>query len=512
MADFQTDLARGRYDVKFFALRFLGIELHPGQVRMAEAYMFRDPTGWRAAYLTIAVAAGNRAGKTLALAIVIMHSCIYKMGSKPPQGGSAEEVRQWRVRPYMWFHFAIAQEIADLVYTEIVMILQGTHGAQHDGRCPLSEEVPHVAEWTKAYHSDYRWIVFDSMFGGAEIHFRTTGERALGSLGRDMHGLSFDECGLESRLDWIIKNVLQMRRLGTGGQLFLISTPEEGLTEFSDYWFAGDPEQPDRSPRKFSMRMSSRENLGYGLDQDMFDALVGDMDEDQIKQNVDGYFIQGRSAFFNHTSVDHAFVEGLPETVSAKNKHAYIQGVDPALAVDSLWSMVFDATKAVAVGVSAQRVRGKKTVDGIVALTQQVHYSYEVNRKNIKSSCATAVDATGYGGKMFKDLLDEGIPGGVRAIEFGASHKRKLLGDLRSSLDKGLIKMPRTGIWLAVRRQLLGYKLDDKHIEQDAVMALACAVSEIRRNPPGGLTSVPFDAYATGDPPIAPDWVHTPYE
>jgi hypothetical protein len=72
--------------------------------------------------------------------------------------------------------------------------------------------------------------------------------------------------------------------------------------------------------------------------------------------------------------------------------------------------------------------------------------------------------------------------------------------------------MPRTGIWLAVRRQLLGYKLDDKHIEQDAVMALACAVSEIRRNPPGGLTSVPFDAYATGDPPIAPDWVHEPYQ
>ena len=64
---FQEDPARGRYDIPFFTERFLGIKLHPGQVRFAEAVAARDAKRpWVAAYLTICVSAGNRAGKTLA--------------------------------------------------------------------------------------------------------------------------------------------------------------------------------------------------------------------------------------------------------------------------------------------------------------------------------------------------------------------------------------------------------------------------------------------------------------
>ena len=58
--------------------------------------------------------------------------------------------------------------------------------------------------------------------------------------------------------------------------------------------------------------------------------------------------------------------------------------------------------------------------------------------------------------------------------------------------------MPRSGIWLQVRRQLLGYKIDDKHIEQDAVMALCCVVAEARRTPVDGQAFVKFDAFAVG--------------
>ena len=42
--------------------------------------------------------------------------------------------------------------------------------------------------------------------------------------------------------------------------------------------------------------------------------------------------------------------------------------------------------------------------------------------------------------------------------------------------------------WGQLRRQLLSYKLDDKKIEQDAVMALALAVHHAVRNSGGGAS------------------------
>jgi hypothetical protein len=73
-SQFAKDIARGRWDIEFFATRFLGVTLHPGQIEFAEAVLMRDMSGWRPRYLDIALAAGNRAGKTLIEAICHFHS------------------------------------------------------------------------------------------------------------------------------------------------------------------------------------------------------------------------------------------------------------------------------------------------------------------------------------------------------------------------------------------------------------------------------------------------------
>lgn len=503
-----------------FASELLGIDMHPGQERMFNAYLMRSkPRWWVALYLTIAVSAGNRAGKTLAVAIIIIHACLYKMGLKPPEND--REAASWMRHPYLWFHFAIAQEIADLVFNEIRMILNGTHPAQKGRGCPLTDAVPDIVQTDVKYNGDYRWIVFSQGVGGAEVHFRTTGERAIGSLGRDMNGISFDECGFEPKLTFIYDQVLHLRRLGTGGQMILISTPTEGLTEFSDLWFRGDPAAPDQQPRKMSLRMSTRENIGFGIDQEMFDSLVADMDPELIAQNIDGHFIQGSSAYFNAGAVDRAFRDDLPEMESAQDKCAYVQGVDPALRHDATWSIVGKVTSGAQgdteiTGVRAQRIRGKQTTEAIVSLAMDAHNAYDVRRSGLNSVCYTALDATGFGGKMFREALEREIPT-VRSIEFGGSlqKKRKLLGDLRTMIDTGRIRFPRSGPWLQVRRQLLGYKLDDKSIEQDAVMALACLVAEARRTPGDASDYVEFNAFDVDAPASrgpALSWLPDRYE
>jgi len=101
---------------------------------------------------------------------------------------------------------------------------------------------------------------------------------------------------------------------------------------------------------------------------------------------------------------------------------------------------------------------------------------------NQDSTCTTILDETGFGGKMFKQEFSIIKP--LRGYDFGGTKAKKLelLSDLKATMDKKMIRFPRTGIWMQLRRQLLAYKLDDKKLEQDAVMALAVAVRHALRN------------------------------
>jgi hypothetical protein len=78
-----------------------------------------------------------------------------------------------------------------------------------------------------------------------------------------------------------------------------------------------------------------------------------------------------------------------------------------------------------------------------------------------------------------------------------------LLNGLKKVIEDGRLKLPRHGKWLGVRRQLLGYKLDDRKIEQDAVMALAVAVDVAKRNPGAAANEVPFDYFSPEKPGVS---------
>lgn len=495
--DFRQIMARARWDVPFFARRLLNVDPHPGQERLFRAYIMRNSTRWRPAHLTIATSAGNRAGKTLGESIVLAHSTMFKMGRRPPDYHDLKSVDLWSREPYDWYHFGLQQETAELAYTEIRRMLQGTHEAQKGRGCPLVDEFlgPEVAELERKDRGEYVWLTFHPILGGGQIHFRSTSEKALGSLGKDMDGISYDEAAIDPNFDFVVNEVLHLRRLSTGGQLLLTGTSTEGLNAFADKWNDGDPDAPDRNPDAYSLRMSTRENIGYGIDQDMFDRLLRGMPEYLIPQNIDGYFIEARHAFFSAEAVDAMFKADLPNVEIAQKGHRYAHGVDPALTFDSTWGIVLDRTDPENVrGVWAQRKSGRQTVSVVASAIIEGHRSYLTEF----SYCSTAFDATGFGGKVFKDILRDLHP--LRGVEFGGTRAKKLrmLNNLKGAIEKGRLSFPRSGIWLALRRQLLGYKLDDRKIEQDAVMALAVAWDECERNKSGFNNSEDFDFWASG--------------
>lgn len=508
--------------VRNFARYQLGLEMHPGQIAFAGVIVARRREHV-ARFMTLILTSGNRAGKTTLLAIIIIYSCLGKLGQERPDEDDPKSVVKWGRKEYHWYHFGIRQEVSDLVYNDIVRILTGVHEGQRGNGCPIThsgggfddEGRTPIADMDDKEYSEYRWIKFRPELGGAQVHFRTTGAKALGQLGRDMHGISFDEAGIEPNLDFLIKEVFDFRRLGTGGQLIMVSTPSEELGHaFADNWKMGDPTNPKRKASWYAMRMSSRDNIGYGLSQELFDILFADLDERTILQNVEGVFLQSKAAYFNGLNVEACFIANMPVQTPARRKMLYLQGVDPAKSQDSAWSIVLAVVmprhhddhvaawkrgavdpcecKPYLVGVRAVNLPGQKSTEALVALAADAYNAYNVPR--LRTTCYTAIDATGFGGKMFREAVENEVPD-LFNVEFGGTvqKKRKLLGNLRTIIDEGRLLLPSEGVWSQVRSQLLNYKLDDQKIEQDAVMALVCAVFLLDRAPADGQGSVEFD-------------------
>lgn len=489
--DAATDLVRGEYDIPFFARRFLGIDLHPGQKRFAIAAGMVAENGYSPAFLDIALSSGNRAGKTLVLAIVAFHHTFYKFGV-PRADDTSTDARRRATAPYHWFHLASEGKMANIVHGELVSIFTGSHRAQWGRGCPLIDEFGPVVEWDRRELGEYPWIKVHPVFGAGEIHFRHTNEKAKSLLGLDMNGISFDEAAFELYLVDIRAEVLHLRRMSTGGPIYWISTGTEGYNAFADLWEEGNPDNPHRHPRRLSLRMSTRDNIGVGITQEMFDDLVATMEQHLIPQNIDGYFIEAREAYFNAAAVEAIFDPEMDEEEPPRPKHRYVQGVDPGISHDATWAMVLDYTDRPMRGVRAVKRGGRQALPVVINMVREGHMLYSAD----KASVTTIIDETGMGGKMYRQEFSIIRP--LRTFDFAGTKAKKLnlLANLKAVIDKGGIRLPRNGAyWPQVRRQLLGYKLDDKKIEQDAVMTLAMAVHHATRFPDAALIDPTFSYY-----------------
>lgn len=500
--DFLNLLAECRWDMPRFSRDVLGVNLHAGQVDLVSLAIARLEDGYSPAYLTITCSAGNRAGKTLGLAITVAHSTLYKMGVRPPDLNDPTDLKRWVDAPYDWYHFAMQQDTSELLLLEVTRLMLGIHPAQKGRGCPLTDNLGlSVAEWERKERGDWGWFKWAPLFGGAEVHFRTTSEKALGTLGRDMNGWSWDEAAFDGNLTFIFDEVLNLRRMSTGGQAVLIGTATEGSHQYEDLWGRGDPTAPDRQPDYMSMRMSTRQNIGYGISQTMFDRMIRTVPLSLVPQNIDGYFIEGREQYLATEAVNRMFDTGLalgmPIKTDAEASRAYAHGLDPAITYDSTWSVVLDVTDPnVWYGVNAARKTGRQTAESIVGLAFDINQEYgEWGR------LVTGIDATGFGGKVFRSLLQSvGVP--ATPIEFGgrSSNKLRLLNNLRTAVETGRIVLPKEGIWLELRRQLLGYKLKDRNIPTDAVMALVIAIRMALRALSANGRPIDFDYFGALPP------------
>jgi hypothetical protein len=429
------------------------------------------------------------------MAVVCLHHALYKLGLASPDAADPQSYKRWSDSPYEWYHVGIQQETAELVFREIETLLGGSHPAQKGRGCAIIKELGKVIDTQKRYRGEYAWVKFNPVVGGASIHFRTTQDRAKALLGKDMNGISFDEAAFEPHLLMIYQEVLNLRRLSTGGPLHFIGTPSEGINDYAELWEKGNLDNPARDEKFISFRLSTRDNIGYGLTQENFDDVVRQQAEYLIPQNIDGYFIEARDAFFWSQSVL-ALYKPLEDDVKPVRNHRYIQGVDPGISHDATWAITLDITERNKIrGVRIRKRGGKQSISAVVNMVREGHLLYSQDG----AFCTTIVDSTGLGGRLFQQEFSMIRP--LRGFDFGGTKAKKveLLNDLKAVIDKGQLELPMGGPWDELRRQLLIYKLDDKKLEQDAVMALAIAVRHALRNPEKGVENPSFTYFGVSD-------------
>lgn len=467
--------SRGR-DPVYFAEEILGVRLNHAQKRWFRL-VCQNPDGWSWKYRRVAHVAANQIGKTLGLAILILWATHNKIGVKT---GNWD---YWLGSPYKWFHLAPTHPQSLLTQKDLAALVAGSHPAQFDRdtgeRRPMLWPASGLIEEAKF---DSQYLGF-KLWNGAEIHFRTSDDKAKALQGVRAHGISFDEAAFEDHLNHILDQAVKLRLVSTGGPLWLVSTPN-GINDYYEVvqamMNAGVQTFHERvweSPaRKWALVWSHiTDNLGYGLTQDDIDFMELDVDPATKEQQLRGAFLEPQDAFFVPVAeILAAWKTNLPDRGRPRNGHRYVIFWDVSVENDPTVCIIFDVTRKPWRGVYFERWERPMGVNQLIPEMFRVHaeWNTKTSTEGFPPTAVTGFDSTSMGGAMLKQSIER--LNQKRPINFAGKMKINALTNMRGLLGKGDAIVPAG--WVRLQREVGGYRLEDKKLVQDAVMACAGAL------------------------------------
>lgn len=473
----------------------MGVKLNRGQRRWIKHNL--TPDGRFRVKLSIWVAA-NQVGKTLLMALVILWACVYKIGLREKDG------RRWLDAPYHWFHVSPTQMQAYMPLTDIQQLVKGAHPAQEIGErvygLKCSFPAPLVVFEKIENYDGFRTLL------GAEAQFRTTDEKAKALQGRRANGISFDEAAFEDHLKAVVNETLMMRLVSTNGPLLMISTPN-GINDYFEMVDqirdAGHHPSIDEDSvwitedGRVVVVATISDNVGYGLTAEAVERMEEGLDPDTKEQNLRGIFLEPTEAFFVPTMlVAQAWRADLPVHAPPLPERRYAIFWDGSVESDPTACYVVDCTKTPWVVVHEVWERKPGGIHSLISQMFGLHQQYGTAARSL---AITGYDATSMGGAIIRQMIAGLSP--TKPLEFGGSSKVKLdvLTNLRTALVRGdlLIPAEMTGL----KREILSYRLNDKKLVQDRVIALAGA-AWVASKYMGGSMQAAFDPSARVAQPI----------
>ena len=497
MEDFSEQV---RNDPVVFAEKILGLPLHPGQIKWI-----------RNANKQINILRpGNRWGKSLSEAVI--H--IWENMCKPKLKGKVSTRREWLRIEYQTLNFGPGYEQAREVLRLARDICQGNILLPYE----LHDK------WGFTNNSQLKdWAIVEDKSEAAmlpHLQFKTGGKilgRSYSDMGAafKMKSLAFvsgDECADIQEL-WTFTNVTLLPRLvSLGGILHFVGTPQpEGIDYMQMIEMAEEDMQRaewKNDGQFYTQRGSMYDNIF--LPRESIERIERISDEHLRQQIIWGEYVETGDKFIGSERTFNAIdrkIERLNEGLPGRK---YLVSVDFA-GGSSEWAdytvaLVIDYTEEPYKLVHIWRIKG-----GDMPIPLQYAQVEDICKR---FAGKLIIDSSALGGKnamAFLSLLHP-IP-----MEISAKTKAEMLANLKMVLDGGQSKKFRREIeysldgsktdknpvWGLLRipdepylvNELQNYRLDDKKLRTDCVMALAQALYwiEMRRPKQVKNRAVPFD-------------------
>jgi len=188
-----------------------------------------------------------------------------------------------------------------------------------------------------------------------------------------------------------------------------------------------------------------------------------------------GAFLVPTDAFFvPQEHILKAWTTALPERGKPQNNHRYVIFWDPSVSADPTVVIILDVSSKPFRGVYFERWQTPMGIHALLAEITRLHVEWNTlnpRQPGFKPRAITGFDSTSMGGAIIRQQLERLTP--KRPLNFGGKVKMNALTNARASLSRQDIVVPAG--WLRLQREVLGYRLDDTKITQDAVMAFAGA-------------------------------------
>ncbi|UCC43208.1 MAG: hypothetical protein JSU65_08650 [Candidatus Zixiibacteriota bacterium] len=416
-------------DPAFFADRFLGIKLHPGQRQWLE-----KSTGRENALVT-----GNRWGKSFASAVKLIHTAIYR----------PRDLKYDLSGRYRTVIGSITQDQANLMFNQVIRLVR-----QSEILVPLIDGL---------VRTPFPILAFGN---GATVEARTTQNRGEYLLGNDYDLFVFDEVAFEPDPEYVVEEVIMMRLADREGRLDLVSTPN------GRNWFYRRAMEIAAGKRRGHFQSGdSRENVH--ISSDYLDERVHYFSESRLKQNIMGQFVDSGGEVLRSDYIDRA----LENITGAKEKNSSVRPL-----YISGWDLARKQTATVGITVSV--------VDGyasVVELERFRRFDWTVVIQKIKERQnrypgRLVIDATGLGDVVVDQLSDYN----PESVIFTANSKAELLTNVelfhaRDAISYNRWELPGgPGRTWSFEEELRDARWDDNN-RCDALMALALALWPLRR-------------------------------
>lgn len=337
-----------------FINELLGMPLHPGQIK------FIEDTNFFKTKINVLVPS-NRWGKTSLIACKHIWKHFYKFGV--PSGNRSA----WAKASYRTANVAPMSSLIEPVFNYIDEIMTSRYPIQlPDGRIVTNKckiEWFYLKEQTRESPVHKQFFAFNSY-----IEHRTLGATAADSLeGKPFGYISYDEAGRSKHLEDEVNGTLLARLFDWGGELDLISTPDQTSPSILFHYelFQKGMLHDYAKTKTYAMEGALTDNIFFPKEQiqEQYELY----EDNPLKEQVlKGKFVFGGDNLFFPEDISRAKDASLNAGKRAIPGHKYIIATDTAMASDEMVHSVLDYTD-----LKVERVGGQLRMTGRLELARQ---------------------------------------------------------------------------------------------------------------------------------------------